>query len=168
MAIMDGTEGTLSASALIEKLQLEKHPAEGGYFRRTYESVTRCVNAEGAERHAMTSIFYLLTDDAPEGAWHKNTSDIMHYCHGGGVIEYRVIMPDGQLKQLHLGLDVMRGQTFQLYVPGGAWKQSRLIEGPWCLLSEAVSPGFDFADHLVANAVQVAEFNAQFEVMDLS
>lgn len=157
----------LGASAVIEQLQLEKHPTEGGYFRRTYESDARCVNAAGAERHTMTSIYYMLTSDSSEGCWHKNASDIMHYFHGGGVIEYWVVAPEGEAQRVTLGGDLAKGQCLQFCVPGGYWKYAKLIEGEFCLLSEAVSPGFDFADNQLASTEQVAAFNAKFDALEL-
>jgi predicted cupin superfamily sugar epimerase len=47
-----------------------------------------------------------------------------------------------------MGNDVLAGQHLQLHVPGGIWKASRLLDGAngFGLISEAVSPGFDFAD----------------------
>ena len=47
-----------------------------------------------------------------------------------------------------MGDDILAGQHLQMHVPGGIWKASRLLEGEhgFGLISEAVSPGFDFAD----------------------
>lgn len=35
------------------------------------------------ERNVCTSIFYMLTKEENIGYWHMNTSDIVHYFHGG-------------------------------------------------------------------------------------
>lgn len=45
-----------------------------------------------------------------------------------------------------LGPDLAAGQQLQLTVRGGVWKASHLPEGTYGLISEAVSPGFEFAD----------------------
>ena len=62
----------------IKLLQLEAHPLEGGFFRRTYESETHVELREG-HRKLMTSIFYMLTTDGPVSHLHRNKSDIVHY-----------------------------------------------------------------------------------------
>lgn len=96
----------------------------------------------------MTSIYYLLTEDSPVGQFHFNQSDILHFYHLGDPVEYRMILSDGELRTLVMGSDVLAGQHLQMHVPGGIWKASRLLEGEhgFGLISEAVSPGFDFAD----------------------
>lgn len=136
------------AAALIEALALEGH-IEGGFYRRTYEATgTPRVDAGHGERFSMTSIYYLLTAAGPVGHFHRNRSDIVHYFHLGDPIEYFLIHPDGRLDSFVMGPDPTRGQRLQLTVPGGTWKASRLRDGSrgYGLISEAVSPGFDYAD----------------------
>lgn len=137
-----------SAQQLIAELNLESH-VEGGYFRRTYQADHRGpVETDGGDRFLMTSIFYLLTDESPVGHFHLNQSDIVHYYHLGDPIDYYLIDTEGDLTQVTLGHDVTQGHRLQLTVKGGVWKASRLRSGPmgYGLISEAVSPGFDFAD----------------------
>ena len=129
---------------LIDQLQLQPH-VEGGYFRRTYASGLPLETAQGP-RPAVTSIFYLLTSEQPRGRIHCNRSDILHYWHLGGPLRYYLIHPDGQLQKAVLGPDLSAGQQLQLLVPGGVWKATELVTGDFGLLSEAVTPGFDFAD----------------------
>lgn len=137
-----------AAQALIDALGLEGH-VEGGFFRRTYEATdTPRVDAGHGDRFSMTSIFYLLTAEGPVGHFHRNRSDIVHYFHLGDPIEYSLIHPDGRLETVVMGPDPTRGHRLQLTVPGGIWKASRLTPGPagYGLISEAVTPGFDYAD----------------------
>lgn len=59
------------------------------------------------------------------------------------------MIPAGQLETLSLGSDPRAAQQLQLTVPGGVWKASRLhADGPfgYGLISEAVTPGFDYRD----------------------
>lgn len=138
----------LCALDVLKALDLEAH-IEGGYFRRTYQSDHRAsLETSAGPRYLMTSIFYLLTLESPVGRFHFNQSDILHYFHLGDAIEYSLIYPDGSLQTLVMGSDILAGQHLQLHVPGGIWKASRLLSGPHGLglISEAVSPGFDFAD----------------------
>ena len=133
---------------VIRALSLEPR-AEGGYFRRTYQADHRdMLETANGSRYLMTSIYYLLDEQSPVGQFHFNQADILHYFHLGDAIEYSLIHADGSLQTLVMGSDMLAGQRLQLHVPGGIWKASRLLDGPngFGLISEAVSPGFDFAD----------------------
>jgi hypothetical protein len=131
---------------LIEKLSLEPH-IEGGYFCRTYSSDLKTDIADGSKpRCLLSSIFYMLTDDSPIGHLHKNKSDIIHYFHGGSPLTYLILHPDGHLETKILGDDLDNGQQLQLIVKGGCWKATELAAGEFGLISEAVSPGFDYDD----------------------
>ncbi|MHA3737254.1 cupin domain-containing protein [Pseudomonas sp. Eth.TT006] len=138
----------IGTSELIAALGLETH-VEGGYYRRTFQADQRdLLQTAAGPRYLMTSIYYLLTVQSPVGQFHFNQSDILHYFHLGYPIEYSLIHADGSLQTLIMGNDVLAGQQLQLHVPGGIWKASRLLDGTngFGLISEAVSPGFDFAD----------------------
>lgn len=138
-----------SAAELIRDLELEGH-VEGGFYRRTFEATDQPrVDAGNGQRFSMTSIYYLLTREGPVGHFHLNKSDIVHYFHLGDPIDYHLIHPDGRLEIVTMGPDPRKGHKLQLTVPGGIWKASRLQEigdAGYGLISEAVSPGFDYAD----------------------
>lgn len=137
-----------NAQAVISALELEPH-VEGGYFRRTFQADQRpMLETERGERYLMTSIYYLLTEQSPIGRFHFNESDILHFFHAGDALEYTLIFADGSLQTLVMGSDILAGQLLQMHVPGGIWKASRLLDGSngFGLISEVVSPGFDFAD----------------------
>ncbi|MFJ4192579.1 cupin domain-containing protein [Pseudomonas sp. NPDC089534] len=147
------------ALELAAALNLEPH-AEGGFYRRTYQNdLEPMIDTPDGKRHLMSSIYYLLTEDAPIGHLHLNRSDIVHYYHVGDAIEYSLILPDGTLKTVVMGADVLAGQHLQLYVPGGVWKASRLLGGEhgFGLISEAVSPGFDYADMKLGERDELTE-----------
>ena len=131
---------------VIRELGLEGH-VEGGYFRRTFQADHRPRIDQGeGERFTLTSIFYLLTDDAPIGHWHRNKSDIIHYYHLGNPVHYYLIHPGGEVQTVVLGPDLAAGQQLQLTVKGEVWKASHLPQGSYGLISEAVAPGFDYID----------------------
>jgi len=142
---------TVSAEDLIESLGLEGH-VEGGFYRRTYEATDKArMTVDGSERFSMTSIYYLLTAGGPIGHFHRNRSDIVHYFHLGDPIEYVLIHPDGELETVVMGPDPRQGHRLQLTVAGGVWKASQLTTPTaqtlgYGLISEAVSPGFDYRD----------------------
>ncbi len=132
-------------------LGLKPHE-EGGYFCRTYQSdQTVAIGPHAATRHLMTSIYYMLTSDRPMGYLHQNQSDIIHYYHAGSAIKYIVLYPDGQLEEKILGNKLEAGQSLQLVVKGGCWKASELISGEYGLISEAVAPGFEYSDRVIAD-----------------
>lgn len=140
--------GPPTAGQVVQQLGLEAH-VEGGFYRRTYaaEEQPRVSAAQG-ERYLMTSIYYLLTSQSPVGHFHRNRSDIVHYFHLGDPVTYYLLQPDGSLQTVVMGSDVLAGEKLQLTVPGGVWKASRLSAGShgYGLISEAVAPGFDYAD----------------------
>ena len=155
----------LSAEDLIEALGLEGH-VEGGFFRRTFEAQDQPrVDAGRGERFSMTSIFYLLTAEGPIGHFHRNESAIVHYFHSGDPIEYFLIHPDGELETVTMGPDPRAGHRLQLTVGGGIWKASRLSRGNlgYGLISEAVSPGFDYADMTLGITTELVERFPQHE-----
>ncbi len=136
----------MKTAAIIDALKLEPHP-EGGYFRRIYTSDKSApIGPEQAERKTLTCIHYLLTLDAPLGALHVNQSDIVHFYQLGDPVEYTLVSPDGTIERVTLGPDIDSGHQLHLTVPGNWWKASQLKTGAWSLVSEAVSPGFEYAD----------------------
>lgn len=142
-----------SAEDVAKALNLSGH-IEGGFFRRTYQADDYAkLSTDNGERFILTSIFYMLTSQSPIGHFHLNQSDIVHYYHLGDPIRYTLIYPDGKLEQVIMGSDVTKGELLQLTVKGGVWKASELLSGErssandgYGLISEAVSPGFDYAD----------------------
>ncbi|MHC8411340.1 cupin domain-containing protein [Pseudomonas sp. Hz4] len=147
------------AEAVIRAQDLEPH-MDGGFYRRTFQADHHAmVETASGRRHLMTSIYYLPTKDSPRGHFHLNQSDIVHYYHLGDAIQYSLIFPDGTMKMVVMGSDINAGQCLQLHVPGGVWKASQLTNGlaGYGLISEAVSPGFDFADMELGSRQKLAE-----------
>ncbi len=128
----------------ISRLNLEPHP-EGGWFRRIHTAAQTFDTVNGP-RPLATSIHYLLNRDQPIGRLHRNRSGILHFLQDGGPVEYLVVTAAGELQRTVLGVD--EGREMGLFVAGGCWKASRLIgDASQALVSEVVTPGFDYADH---------------------
>ena len=137
---------------LIKHLSLVEH-IEGGYFSETYRSQTSIATSRtGSDRHILTSIYYLLTDDRPIDYFHQNQSDILHYFQAGSPITYLILSPSGKLNKVKLGLNFAQGEVAQLLVPGNHWKAAVLETGEFGLLGESVAPGFDYRDMELAKA----------------
>ena len=140
---------------IIAKLELLPHPTEGGYFRRTYESDLK-ISIEGRSRKLLSSIYYLLTRESPQGYLHRNKSDIIHYYQMGSPLLYVIVSPEGRIEEHVLGHDLAHGERLQLVVKGGDWKASRLCRGDYGLISEAVAPGFEYADNEIATLASIS------------
>ena len=146
---------SMNKNKWIAGLALHPHP-EGGYYRRTFTSNYSSQTDDGSPRPAMSSIYYLLTDDSPIGHWHRNLTDIMHYFHAGSPLRYWLLSPRGELTCQLLGADPQADQQLQLSVPGGYWKATELTGGENGMLSEVVCPAFTAEDMEMACATTLA------------
>ena len=144
----------MNKSLIIQQLGLEPHPKEGGYFKRTYSSPHTTLTDNG-KRLCCSAIYYLLSDDQPIGYLHRNRSDIIHYFHCGYPLRYLLVTPQGELEEHWLGNDLLAGQQPQLLIAGGYWKAAILEVGDFALISESVSPGFEYADNELATSSQI-------------
>jgi len=135
------------SGALIERLGLAENPL-GGWFRQVYE----CRPPEGPGRSLLTVITYLLDRARPVAYLHRTSADAIHYFHRGCPMAVVMVAPDGMLRRQVLGPAVEQGQSLQVVVAGGTWKALELVGGPWALISEAVSPGWEAADSEEATA----------------
>ncbi len=143
---------------VINALALEPH-IEGGYFHRSYTSAHK-LETKAGQRDSLSCIYYLLDQASAVGHWHQNQSDILHFHQGGNAIRYSLIDLTGNLSQVILGPDLLAGQQLQLVVPSGYWKASELIikseqQDNWGLISEVVTPGFDYQDMKLATRQQM-------------
>lgn len=156
----------MEASQIIELLDLQPLPQEGGYYRETYraplvlQSGTLPDHYDG-HRNASTAIYFLLTP-VEHSAWHiLPTDEVFHY-YCGDPVEMLLLHPDGRAEWRRLGADLAAGERPQVVVPGGVWQACRLVDGgSYALLGCTVAPGFDFRDFHVAQADEVTRLQAQ-------
>lgn len=138
----------------IRALAMHRH-REGGYFAETYRNdITIDTGRPGKDgvRSIGTCIYYMLTDDEPKGYLHRNLSPIVHFFHAGAPMTYWLLDETGRVDRHVLGPNLAAGETLQLVVPGGVWKCSELHPGgSYGLLSESVTPGFEYEDSLIAS-----------------
>ena len=101
-------------------------------------------------RNCLTSIVWMPTDKNPILSLSVNLSDHVHFYHGGSGFEYLMYDPvTHQLRHEILGPNFGKGHKLQVVCPGGVWKCGRLLQNndsDFCLIGEAVAPGFDFHD----------------------
>ena len=162
-------DGNPARESLRQGLGLIPHP-EGGYFRETWRAGAEpmasrggvdpggdTVTFKGHERNTLTSIYWMVTAEAPFGWWICNASDHVHYWHGGGALTYHVVDPaTGAHTRTVLGPDAAKGEVLQFPVRGGHWKAAELRQGDdFCLIGEAVAPGWDFNDFRWGTAAEL-------------
>jgi len=144
----------LTAQQLIELLELEPLPVEGGMFRQTYCSEERIPLSALPGRYRAgkpfaTAIYYLLTSDADSfSALHRLPTDEVYHFYLGDPVEMLLLFPDGGGRRVVLGQEILQGQQVQFVVPRGVWQGSRLIAGGrFALLGTTMAPGFDPTDY---------------------
>jgi predicted cupin superfamily sugar epimerase len=134
-------DGIATGEALAAALDLELLPHEGGLFRRTFS---------GAGASAI--LFMLIGDDF--SAMHRLTSDEIYFHHSGSPLRMLLIDPDGAAQEVLIGPDALAGAHPQFHVPADWWQGSS-PDGPWCLVSTVVSPGFDWHDFVLGDREQL-------------
>ena len=131
---------------------------------------TRRPDQDG-RRNALTSMYWLSTS-SPKLYLTINLLDDVHYYHGGEPFEFILVDPQTKIMQrVILGGNVLAGHKFQLPVKSGTWKCGHLLvpnstdtssKDAYCLIGEAVAPGFDFYDFTWVTAKMVKETTPQF------
>jgi predicted cupin superfamily sugar epimerase len=141
-----GNMSCVTADEIKTLLNLEPHPIEGGFFRRTYTSASAVELPRGI-RPAATAIYYLL-EPGTFSEMHVLDSDEIFHFYLGDPVEMLQLHPDGRSAVFVLGPDLQAGRHVQLLVPAGVWQGTRLVgDGKVALLGCTVTPGFDFADY---------------------
>ena len=136
----------MTADQIKKLLNLDPHPVEGGFFRRTYTS-TANVELPRGTRPQSTAIYYLL-EPGHFSELHVLDSDEIFHFYFGDPVEMLQLYPDGSSAVLTLGQDLKAGQQVQVVVPAGVWQGMRLIgSGKVALLGCTVVPGFNYADY---------------------
>lgn len=136
----------MTADQIKKLLNLDLHPVEGGWFRRTFTSAGNLETPRGT-RPLGTAIYYLL-EQGQFSELHRLDSDELFHFYLGDPVEMLHLYPDGRSAVFILGSDLAAGQQVQLLVPAGVWQGMRLIsDGKLALLGCTVVPGFNFSDY---------------------
>jgi predicted cupin superfamily sugar epimerase len=137
----------MTAAQLIQLLNLQKHPKEGGYFRETHRSRETIDVAGGRKRSFCTAIYYLITPES-FSAMHRLPGEEIFHHYLGDAVEMLMLHENGRGEVVRIGKSIAAGESPQVVVPGGTWQGSRLVEGgAFALLGCTMSPGFDYADY---------------------
>ena len=132
------------ARQLIDQLGLQPHP-EGGHYREVFRSALAVSRAgDGAERVALTTIYFLLAR-GERSRWHQVRADeAWHHCEGAPL--RLLVYPPGRGAGQTLVLGpVAAGSAPVHVVPADHWQAAESL-GDFTLVACSVGPGFDFAD----------------------
>ncbi|MFQ5788286.1 MAG: cupin domain-containing protein [Thermodesulfobacteriota bacterium] len=141
----------LTAEKLIEILNLKPHPMEGGFYAEIYRSDDIIPKAFLPERYNEdktlgTSIYYLLTRNT-KSLIHRLPTDEIYHFYLGDPVQMVQLYPDGVVKNIILGHDILAGQRLQVLVSRGVWQGSHLVDGgSFALMGTTMAPGFDSSD----------------------
>ena len=152
----------LTAEQIIEHLELEPLPVEGGHYRQTYVA-SDDVTAEalpkryGRAKPLCTAIYYLLTDQPDSfSALHRLPTDEIYHFYLGDSVEMLLLHPEGRNERVILGQDLRVGQHVQFVVPAGVWMGSRVLEGgQFALMGTSMAPGYDDQDYEGGEAAEL-------------
>lgn len=146
----------ITSEQIIQTLHLKKH-CEGGYFYRTFYSEKNVQTENQKIRKQLSSIYYLLTKTDHIGCFTKNKSDLMLYYHLGNPVNIIFLNQDGSISEKILGPDILAGQQLQIACPANICKAYDLTHGEFCLLGEAVAPGFEYEDMQMLTKAELFE-----------
>lgn len=135
------------ASSLIETLDLTPHP-EGGFFREVFRSSSVVTaHSAGAQRTAVTSIYYLLLA-GQVSKFHRVASDEVWHFLEGEPLELRLLDPDLASTRTHLLGPVSANARPICTVPANHW-QAAIPVGAFALVGCTAGPGFEYDDFSV-------------------
>jgi hypothetical protein len=122
----------LNAQEVVELLELEPLPGEGGMFRNTLD--------DGVS----TAIYFLVERGSPT-MFHRLPGPEMFHFYAGAPARVVMLLPGGEVEAPVLGSDLGAGERPQVLVPGGRWQAAESL-GDWSLLGTTMAPGFRSAD----------------------
>lgn len=150
------------AEDLIRVLELSPHP-EGGYYKEVYRSENTLLSpGNGATRHAVTDIYFLLLS-GQVSRFHRVLHDEIYHFYEGDPLELVEIQPELSA----IARIVLDGRSnvpqYKHCIKGGNW-QAAYTKGAYSLVGCTVAPGFDFADfefmeqNIVVQSTVLAKF----------
>ena len=128
------------AQQLIDTLGLAPHP-EGGWYRQIFKSDERVTRlSDGAERSALTTIYFLLVEGT-YSAWHRVKSDEAWHFYEGHAIEVLTRADEHAAPQV----TTLDAEQRMHVVRAHEWQAARTL-GAYTLVACTVGPGFEFDD----------------------
>jgi len=125
----------MKAEDIIEKLNLQPLPGEGGFYRQTWLS-----------EHSSAIYFLLTPGSSGFSALHELSELEIYHFYAGDPVQL-VLFPtadsSGDVQRIILGNRIDKGELPQYIVPTGTIQGSRLIDGgEWALLGTTMAPPY--------------------------
>lgn len=132
----------MTAAEVIQALELEPLPEEGGMFRNTLN--------DGVS----TAIYFLLELDQPTMLHRLPGPEVFHF-YMGDPATLHLLGPGREYGDVTLGTELAAGQEPQFVVAGGIWQAAETL-GEWTLLGTTMAPGYRQADFELGNREELA------------
>lgn len=122
---------------VVELLQLEPLPVEGGLFRQTWRS------AAGPDVIGTATLAAFIDEPESFSAMHRLPVDEVWHFYLGDPVDLVLLHPYGSMTTPRLGHDIFAGELLQLVVPAGTWVGGELAPGgAWAVFGNTMAPGF--------------------------
>ena len=119
----------MDADDIIELLDLEPLPEEGGRYRVHWR--TKASNA----------IYFVVQPDDFSAMHRLNHAELWHH-YLGAPLQLLLLDPDGSVRRPVLGVDLRAGQRPAVAVDPGVWMGAYPL-GPWSFVGTTMAPPFD-------------------------
>jgi uncharacterized protein len=145
------SEKRLTANEVIALLDLKPLYAEGGVFRRTWESsetmraeTMRAETKTESARPVGTAIYALFSNEPDSfSALHRLDADEVWHHYLGDPLQVVLLPADGSHEVVILGDDLRAGQVPQLAIGRGTWMGACVRDGDeYALIGCTMAPGF--------------------------
>ncbi len=103
----------------------------------------------GGRPHAAGSAIVVVLTAQDFSAMHRLQTDEVWHFYGGAPVSLLMLAPDGGVRTVTLGNDVLAGQLPQVTVPHGVWQgavPSGTSPARYSFVGTQLSPAFDYAD----------------------
>lgn len=154
----------LTPEKIIEILELEPLPIEGGLYLQTYVSSEMIPKKHLPDRYATdkpfgTAIYYFITSNPDSfSSLHMLPTDEIWHFYLGDPVELSELHPDGSCARVVLGGDILIGHRVQHVVPKGVWQGAVLQKGgEYALLGTTMAPGYSPTDYLAGDRDDLIE-----------
>jgi len=143
----------MDVQQIIDMLNLEPLPDEGGFFCSTYKSSELIPQHALPNRYqqdmAFGSAIYFLLTTADFSAMHRLKTDEIYHFYLGDPVQMLLLHPNGSGEIFTLGIDLAAGMRPQKVVHRDTWQGSRLVAGGthgFSLIVTTLAPGFEWSD----------------------
>jgi predicted cupin superfamily sugar epimerase len=147
---------TLPAQEVIDRLNLDRLPVEGTFYKNTYVG-----EIDKLTGNPTSTAIIALYSQTPLSCsfFHKLKHDEMWHFYAGNPIQLHLIHPDGKYQKVILGDSA---ENVQFVIPKDVWQAGELVPGgAWGLFGCTMSPGFIGSEFTGATALELIKIAPQ-------